>query len=233
MRKVVNFLLLLIIIVCCAALIKGEVAKKNSEKVYAVASELHNALEVEDVQISNLDDLTIGWISIDDSRIDYPLVQADDNDFYLTHNYLDEKDRYGAIYLDYRNDLKKEDHQILIYGHKMKDGLMFSDLNNYVLEGNHTYYETHNYINLTIDGNEGQWEVNSAYVVDLEKENYYLLPNYSTKEAQKAFIQETKRRTLIKSNKDIGQEEQVLTLVTCNFQSDNARTIIHATKVDK
>ncbi len=174
----------------------------------------------------------IGWITIPGTVIDYPVVQTTDNDFYLTHNYMGNKDVKGAIYMDFRNEEIGKNRNYNIYGHKMIDGTMFSDLTLYVQDGSYKrYFENYNiikYDNMEIDT---EWKIFSAYVVNLDKEDYYLYTKYSADENFQAFIDEINRRSIVKTDIDVGLDDEIITLVTCNFWYDNARVIIHAVRI--
>ncbi len=174
----------------------------------------------------------IGWITIPGTAIDYPVTQTTDNDFYLTHNYLGNRDVKGSIYMDFRNEELGKNRNYNIYGHKMIDGTMFSDLMLYVQDGSYKrYFENYNivkYDNLEI---ETEWKIFSAYVVNLDKEDYYLYTKYSTDENFQAFIDEINRRSIVNTDIDVGMDDEIITLVTCNFWYDNARVIIHAVRI--
>src|SRR5690625_464638 len=78
---------------------------------------------------------TVGWITVDGTQIDYPIVQGTDNEHYLTRNFFHEESRAGSIYLDYRNDITLENEKnIVVYGHRMKDGSMFENLTKFLDE---------------------------------------------------------------------------------------------------
>lgn len=93
-------------------------------KQYAPADE-DEKLRFEDLTGVNTN--IIGWIRIDGTSIDYPVLQAVDNEYYLARNYLDEFATAGSIFLDYRNDFEADDF-LIIYGHRMSYGKMFSDI---------------------------------------------------------------------------------------------------------
>ncbi|EGP9899719.1 class B sortase, partial [Listeria monocytogenes] len=86
--------------------------------------------ELRDLQKLNKD--MVGWLTIADTEIDYPILQSTDNDYYLHHNYKNEKARAGSIFKDYRNTNEFLDKNTIIYGHNMKDGSMFADLRKYL-----------------------------------------------------------------------------------------------------
>ncbi|KUK72666.1 MAG: Sortase B [Clostridiales bacterium 38_11] len=175
----------------------------------------------------------IGWLTIPGTAIDYPVTQTTDNDFYLTHNYLGNKDVKGSIYMDFRNEEIGKSRNYNIYGHKMIDGTMFSDLTLYVQDGSYKrYFENYNIIKYDNMEFETEWKIFSAYVVNLDKEDYYLYTKYSDDENFQAFIDEINRRSLVKTDIDVGLDDQIITLVTCNFWYDNARVIIHAVRIN-
>lgn len=174
----------------------------------------------------------IGWLTVDGTKIDYPVVQTTDNDFYLDHNYLGNKDVKGAIYMDFRNDVMGKDRNYIIYGHKMIDGTMFSDLTLYVQGASYKdYFENHNIIKYDDSNEIIEWKIFSAYVVNLNKEDYYLFTKYRTDDSFQAFLDEADKRSLVKSDITVSMDDEILTLVTCSFWYDNARVIVHAVRI--
>ncbi len=71
----------------------------------------------------------VGWIRVNNSKIDYPVVHTTDNDFYLTHSYNKQYNSAGAIFADYRNSCDGTDKNLVLYGHNRKDGSMFGTEN--------------------------------------------------------------------------------------------------------
>lgn len=175
----------------------------------------------------------IGWINVDGTNIDYPVVQADDNEYYLNHNYKGERDSYGSIYMDFRNVSVERDDNIIIYGHKIRDGSMFSDLANYTNEGIYKeYFENNDTVTLDHNGERTTWEIYSAYVVNLDREDYYLFTIFKDREKYKDFIEDSKERSLVKKDIEITEDDTIISLVTCNFWYDNARVIIHGKLIE-
>lgn len=91
-----------------------------------------------ETKFSNYSDNVIGWIEIFDTSISYPIVKTNDNKSYLNKNYLGEYSVSGSIFMDYRNDIT--DNYIIIYGHNLKNGGMFSDIRNY---NDKEYFDNH------------------------------------------------------------------------------------------
>ncbi len=174
---------------------------------------------------------TIGWVRIPGTGIDYPVVQTTDNEFYLTHNYKGDKDVKGAIYMDFRNDDIGDDRNYILYGHKMIDGSMFSDLVYYVQDGSYErYFNNYNIVKYDDYEEETEWKIFSVYVVDLDKEEYYLYTNYSEDEKFQAFIDRAYRKSILDTDIEVTTEDEIMTLVTCSFWYDNSRVIIHTVR---
>src|SRR5690625_4446140 len=74
----------------------------------------------------------VGWITINDTQVDYPILHSSDNVEYLTENYYGDESRAGSIFMDYRNDITSSDLNTVIYGHRMRDGSMFQQLTKYL-----------------------------------------------------------------------------------------------------
>ncbi len=191
------------------------------------------AEEMEPVDISEFNENVVGWININGTNIDYPVVQTDDNEFYLNHNYKGERDSYGSIYMDFRNVSVERDDNIIIYGHKIRDGSMFSDLAKYTNSDTYkSYFENNDTIALELNGSRTTWEIYSAYVVNLDQEEYYLYTIFKDREKYLDFLEKSKKRTLIKKDIEITEDDTVISLVTCNFWYDNARVILHGKLVE-
>lgn len=208
-----------------------ETSIEASVKTEATTKKVEPVTPVVDKATASKEGSVIGWITIEGTKIDYPVTQTTDNDFYLTHNYLGKKDVKGSIYMDFRNLWDKGDRNYILYGHKMIDGTMFSDLAFYVQEGSYkNYFNNYNIIKYDDFVSVTEWKIFSAYVVNLNKEEYYLYTKYRDDEDYLAFIDEIKRRSILKSDEEISIDDEMITLVTCNFWYDNARVIIHAVR---
>ena len=96
---------------------------------------------------------TIGWIRVPDTNIDYPIVQGEDNDFYLNHDFYGKENIAGAIYLDFESQGDFVGRNNVLYGHNMKNGSMFKDVNRYKDEA---YFKEHQFFSIyTLTGKSG------------------------------------------------------------------------------
>src|SRR5699024_4597425 len=111
-------------------------------------------LQMEELQKQNSD--IVGWVEIEGTNISYPVMQGEDNEFYMKHNYLKEENTYGSLFLDKDYDWNNKSSNLLIYGHNMQDGTMFHDLLNYADE---QYYKKHPTVRFTTAEEDAQYDI--------------------------------------------------------------------------
>lgn len=160
----------------------------------------------------------VGWITIDNTKIDYPIVKGEDNEFYLNHNYDLSENVAGSIFMDRRNLGNQFDEHTIIYGHHMKNGTMFTGLNLYLEE---EFYEDNQLIYYRDLFNNYTYEVISAYYVSA---NDYTL----SFELNETVIDDFLERSFHNSDYVYSKTDRFLTLSTCNYTLDNGRMIVHA-----
>ena len=170
----------------------------------------------------------IGWIKVEGTRIDYPMLQHDDNEYYLHTSIENKKSKRGCIYIDYRNNSELTDKNTLIYAHNMKDGSMFKDLVQYKKK---SFFDSHSLINIDNLYEEGVWEVFSVYIVDADKETIEI--DYSEEGSFMKAIDSFKDRSMFETDVVISNDDRIVTLVTCSYETRNARTIVHARYMGK
>lgn len=195
--------------------------KKEEKANIQIKSEFKSLIE------NNKD--IFGWITIEGTAVDYPVVQSENNGFYLNHNFNKEEDKKGAIYIDFRNNLDGKDDNYIIYGHKIRDGTMFSDLTKYVeKETFKEYFKNNNIIIFSSLYTDMKWKIFSVHVVDLDKEDYHLYTKYKNRDKYLEFLNNAKEKSLVKSDVELDKNDKIITLVTCNFWYKNSRVFIHA-----
>ena len=114
----------------------------------------------------------VAWIRIPDTSIDYPVVQGNDDSYYLTHTFKKAEHVAGAIFLDSDNNADFSDDKNIIYGHNMKDGSMFQGLHKYE---NEQYLETHNKVYLYLpEGQTLTYSVIRCGYVNADSDTFWL-----------------------------------------------------------
>lgn len=181
----------------------------------------NDTLNINELKSKNKD--TIGWIKVNNTNIDYPLVQSKDNNYYLTHNYNKKKTSAGWIFLDKRNNKDLSNKNNIIYGHSRKDKSMFGTLK-YTLNKNWYKNKDNLIIKITTETKKYNYEVFSIYTI--EKENYYLQTDFTTKKEYKTFLNILRERSIYDFKTDIENTTSILTLSTC--YKDNQRVVVHA-----
>lgn len=165
----------------------------------------------------------MGWIKIDGTSINYPVVQSDNNNYYLTHNFYNESDFAGTIFMDYRNSLSQPNQNLILYGHNMKNGSMFGSLKNYL---DSQYYSAHKKIQFKVQGNDQEWEIFSIYTT---ADTNWMEHNYSGKKMA-GIIRQLWKKSKVRTSIQIDGHDQLLTLATCTA-SDKKRFVVHALRV--
>ena len=174
--------------------------------------------------LSNQNSDSVGWVRVLDTNISYPIMQTDNNDFYLTHNIEGKKNGAGWIYADYRNDFDTLDKNTIIYGHNRRNGTMFSNLK-YYLDKDFCADENHRYINFCTKNKNYLAEIFSVYKassnrVDLQNEFE------SAEEFVKA-IEHWKEVSIYDFQTEVTSIDNVLSLYTCD-NNTAYRILIHA-----
>ncbi len=170
---------------------------------------------------------TVGWIVVPGiDQIDYPVVQAEDNDYYLDIAFDGSQRRAGSIFMDYRNKGDGTDKHTIIYGHNMRDNSMFGLLDRYK---DKSYYEKNRIIKFDTLYEELEWEIFSVYVTGIEFN--YIKTRFETPGEYESFIKSITERHMHKNsekNIDVTKDDQILTLSTCTYEYGDARFVIHA-----
>lgn len=198
--------------------------KTNQELIEKSIEKIDNKRKINYSKINNED--VVGWIIMNQNKINYPILKSNDNNFYLTRDYNKKHNQSGSIFMDYRNNDFK-DKNTVIYGHSMLDGTMFGSLREMFKKG---YFDTknNNYINIyDLNSKEITYQIFSYYIIDTE--NYYITTTFTTEEQYKIFIDKITKRSYKKFNIKIDTTDQILTLSTCS--SNNKRKVLHAVKL--
>ncbi|MFV8827303.1 class B sortase [Alkalihalobacterium sp. APHAB7] len=196
----------------------------------------HNNIEAQEdllireqfLPLLEINEDTVGWITVLNTPIDYPVVQTKDNDYYLDHNFQHSKSDAGSIFMDFRNAPDLSDRHSIIYGHHMRDGSMFKGLLNYQDED---FFENNRTITIQTLAQETEWEVFSAYVTATDF--YYIVTDFSSDQDYLDFLQLVQKKSQIQPNDvNFTHEDQLLTLSTCAYDFEDARFVVHARKIN-
>ncbi|WP_285894967.1 class B sortase [Clostridioides sp. ES-S-0123-01] len=161
------------------------------------------------------------WLSVDNTNINYPVVQSKDNSYYLDKDFYGKKSISGTLFMDYRNK-SLDDQNVIVYGHNMKNKTMFNNLNKFK---DSDFFKENNQIKITMDGKELLYEVFSAYIVESDYD--YLKTSFNSETDYQKYIDAITSKSLHKSNMKVSSKDKIVTLSTCTYEFDDARMVIH------
>ena len=172
---------------------------------------------------------TVGYIKINNTLVNYPVVQASDNEFYLNHSFDKGENKAGWIFLDFRGNLIDLVDNNVIYGHSRLDGTLFGSLN-LVLTSNWQENKDNYVIYLSTLKENMLFQIFSIYTIP--KEYYYITPNFSSIEKKEVWLNEMKKRNLAPIDTIVNVNDKILTLSTCQ-NNYGGRIVIHSKLIKK
>ena len=163
----------------------------------------------------------VGWIYIDGTRINYPIVQGEDNRHYVSTMVDGRVNGAGSIFLDYRNSADFSDKHTVIYGHNMRNGTMFADILEYK---DPEFQAAHPMGMLMTPGGNCQFEVVAGYVASLADPAWQL--EFVSDKDFEAWVEETMSRSMIKGTTVPEPGDRIITLSTCSYEFSEARFVL-------
>lgn len=175
----------------------------------------------------------IGWLKIDDTIVDYPVMQSQDSEYYLTHNFNQEYDKNGSLFLDPKCNVLDTGKNLIIYGHHMQSGQMFGGLYQYQDE---SYYRKHKIIQFDTIYEKGTYEVMYVFRTKVYRENDVVFKYYQFTKADSAkefdsYMKEMAEMSYFDTNVTAVYGDDLLTLSTCDYEENNGRFVVVAKKI--
>ena len=173
--------------------------------------------------LREVNDDVLGWILIPNTVLSYPLVQGDDNEYYLNHTWKKWTSVVGAIFMEYANSPDLSNFNTIIYGHRMNNGSMFASLKYYK---DLSYWKAHPYVYITNDAGSHQYEIFAAYEVSTAGETYRL--QFADTQARQDFIDYCLDQSVIDTGVVPNTYDRILTLSTCTGNGHATRWVVQA-----
>lgn len=177
----------------------------------------------------------IGWLTIDNTEpsIDYPVMQTTNNEYYLDHNFNQEYDKNGSIFLDADCDIVHRNTNLIIYGHHMKSGKMFGNLNKYSSE---SYCKEHSTIKFDTIYEKGTYEVMYVFRSRIYNEDeivfkYYQFLDAASEQEFNSNMQEMAAISLYDTGVTANYGDELLTLSTCDNSEVDGRFVVVAKRI--
>ncbi len=174
---------------------------------------------------------TVGWVRIEGTKVDYPVMQSKSSNAYYLHRDFDRNNSASGIpFMDYQCDSKVLCDNTIIYGHNMKNGTMFHDLLSYA---DKAFYDAHKIIEFDTLYDVGKYEIFAVSRMSERQYNefkYYEFITAQDKAAYDNFVAGCKKRSLYDTGVAPAYPEKLLTLSTCSYNTNNERFVVFARK---
>lgn len=172
-----------------------------------------------DVLLEKNEDI-VGWLYSEDTPINLPVAQSNDNDYYLRRLIDGAGNNSGTLFVDYRNDRTFSDRNTIIYGHNMKNKEMFGTLRNYKEQ---SYFDEHPMMWLLTPDGDYKIELVAGYVTPTSSDVYSF---EQSEEDVLAMVQQAVEKSTFHTDIEINPGDRFLTLSTCSYEYDNARYVL-------
>lgn len=221
----------------------AELKEKDSSTVPDIQVTVRDESGEEEIILTVLDEYKtlynknrslIGWLKIDDTNIDYPVMQSPDPNYYLTHNFNQEHDNNGSIFLDPDCDIVHRNTNLILYGHHMRSGKMFGSLDSYSSEA---FYEEHKYITFDTIYEKGTYEVMYVFRSRIYNEDeivfkYYQFIDVDSEQEFYSNMNEMAEMSLYDTGVTAVYGDKLLTLSTCDYREENGRFVVVAKRIE-
>ena len=207
---------------------------ENVEEQKEEKEETERMLQVKQLKEQNAD--IVGWLEIENTNINYPVLQGTDNSYYMTHNYKKENSKNGSIFLNADYDWNIQSNNFLIYGHNLGNGMMFQELLKYEKE---TFYKEHPIIRFTTVETDTEYEIISVFksrVYYKSEKNvfrYYYFINSESEEEYNQFIENAKNASIYPIDATANYGDQLITLSTCSYHVQDGRFAVIGKELKK
>ena len=225
---------LLVVFICILGFCSWKLynIKKEEDNADNLKEELIEIIDIPDVVEEQPEELIdfkklidinpdiVGWIIIEDTQVNYPIVKGNNNSYYLNHSYDKKWSGYGSIFMDYESSKDFSDYNTFVYGHNTKNGSMFGELYKYIRQN---FYDEHPTFNLYTPSNNYIVEVISAYVDDTESDSY--IKQFASLDDYQKYIDLIISKSRIKTNITLDyKKDKIITLYSCSHETNHKKT---------
>lgn len=171
----------------------------------------------------------VAWLYMGACGISYPVVQGEDNDYYMHHTFENTNNSSGAIIMDFRDNKYLKDWNTFIYGHNMKNGSMFGSLKK--LMKDETLYEQDPYFYIFIPGYIYRYKIFSYYKDEPDSKMYW---TPDTLQEYRQYIRDAKAKSIKDCKVETSEDVNMVTLVTCSGSGEGKqRFFVHGEFIDR
>ena len=229
MSKVKILFAILFLLVLSFSIYKYVSLNKDIEIEHETQEELITVSEIEDIpsenstinfeELQKINPDVIGWLYIENTNINYPLVQGNDNTYYLSHSYYKKYSAAGSIYMDTTASSDFTSFNTFIYGHYTPYGTMFAEIGKYM---NQQFYEQHKNIYIYTPNKNYKLEVFSVHTDKASSKSYQM--NFTTDAAFSDYVNLMIKKSVIKTDVKIDPEvDKIITFYSCSKERGYAK----------
>ena len=172
---------------------------------------------------------TVAFVKVNGTNVNYPVVQTNNNSYYLSHAFDRSKNNAGWVFADYRSNLTNFGYNTIIYGHSRYNQTMFGSLKRVLKKSWYSNKDNH-IIKLSTPTHNTLWQIFSIYTTKVE--SYYITTDFNN-DSYNTFLKTIKNRSQIDFSANVNTNDKILTLSTCNNDAGTERLVIHAKLIKK
>ena len=177
-------------------------------------------------ELEKINNETVAYLYVKNTKISYPVVKAEDNEYYLDHAFNKTKNQSGWIFMDYRNKIDENEKNIILYGHNKINGTMFGTMKDTLKS---EWYEDKDNLIIQLHTKDKTYQYQVFSIYRIEAEEYYVKTSFN--DDFQEFVDKLKSRSDVKIDTDVKDAKQILTLSTCIGYKDD-RLVLHARLID-
>lgn len=242
LKKIANVVLVTILLFSSFQIVVKLIDYKKSEKLYSEIQNIVTSIEnnVDNSKDSETENITTYeklkeinsdyqfWVEVENTNISYPVVQGQDNSYYLKKDFNKKESSAGTIFMDALNDFDV-DNNVVLYGHNMNNKTMFNNITHFKKED---FFNKNNKIRIKHNKDEKEYvyEVFSVYHSDNTFD--YNTVRFGEGYSFSSFINDIKNKSMYKNDIEVTENDKIITLSTCSYEFKGAKTTIHAKLVD-
>ena len=179
-------------------------------------------------ELKAINEDVVGWIYSEDTNINYPILQGDDNLYYLYNAINGTSNRAGSIYMDAGNSSDFTDANTIIYGHNLSNNSMFSSLDMYMSP---QYFNDHRHVYILTENKNYRIDIFSAYMTNPSSLTFTI--NFDSPEKYMDYLKYTWKSSDVKcSDVPMTEDDNIVTLATCSNMGNNVRYVVHGKLVE-
>lgn len=174
-------------------------------------------------QLLSINSEVVGWIRVEGTNINYPMVQAEDNEKYLRMTLEGKWNNAGSIFVDYRVQQPFISENTMIHGHNQRNKAMFHDLTLYMEK---EFWESHPYVSILTPEKNYLYQIYSCYQSPNVSKTYNC--QFSGEEQYQDYLNYTMEQSLYDTGISVSSSDRIITLSTCNNDWEDTRMVVHA-----